>query len=328
MSVTLYLHLGDCVEVLKGYEDGSIGAVVSDPPYGLEFMGKEWDRLDGVGTGGASFTTDGMGKGFKALPSYSGAPNPLCLNCGGSKRGRDRKGFRVCRCDNPEFPNIGKEQGHGIQEWHARWLNEAFRVLRPGGVIKAFSGTRTYHRMAAAMQESGFEGLRVEAWCYGSGFPKSMNISKAMDKQAGRINTSIVALKKELRALFDASGKSRTTIDKECGFRACNYLSYPEPGKQHDPWFTVLPSQAKWQVMKQVLGVEGDFEAELDGFFQEAVREVIGFKKVIPGVAFSSDGPGEIPVTIPATEAAQRWDGWGTALKPSWEPVIVGRKPA
>lgn len=286
MSVTLHLHLGDCVEVLKGYEDGSIGAVVSDPPY----------DLTAVSRGGSA-------RQF--------VDNPY----GRSRVGTDRKGF------------MGKTwDGTGIAFSADLW-NEVYRVLRPGGVIKAFSGTRTYHRMAAAMQEAGFEGLRVEAWCYGSGFPKSMNIGKALDKQAGRINTSIVALKKELRALFDASGKSRTTIDKECGFRACNYLSYPEPGKQHDPWFTVLPSQAKWQVMKQVLGVEGDFEAELDGFFQEAVREVIGFKKVIPGVAFSSDGPGEIPVTIPATEAAQRWDGWGTALKPSWEPVIVGRKP-
>ena len=80
--------------------------------------------------------------------------------------------------------------------------------------------------------------------------------------------------------------------------------------------------------MKQVLGVEGtDREAELDGFFAEAEREVIGFKKVVPGVAFSSDGPSEMPVTLPASEAAQQWEGWGTALKPSWEPVLVGTKP-
>jgi hypothetical protein len=262
MTQRLILRHGDCVSVLTDYEDASIGAIVSDPPYHISFMGKSWD----AGEAGIAFS--------------------------------------------------------------ARLWDEVYRTLRPGGVVKAFSGTRTFHRMVAAMQEAGFVDLRIESWNYGSGFPKSMNIGKALDKQAGRVNTSTVTLKKELRALFDASGKSRTTIDKECGFRACNYLSYPEPGKRHDPWFNVLPSQAKWQVMKQVLGVEGtDMEVKLDGFFYEAEREVIGFKKVVPGVAFSSDGPSEMPVTLPATDAARLWDGWGTALKPSWEPVVVGRKP-
>jgi hypothetical protein len=206
--------------------------------------------------------------------------------------------------------------------------NEVVRVLVPGGAVKAFGGTRTFHRMAAAMERAGFEDLRLEAWCYGSGFPKSMNISKVLDKQAGRLHTSIVVLKKELCALFNASGKSRKVIDDECGFRACNYLSYPELGKQPDPWFNVLPSQAKWQVLKRVLGVAGaSMETSLNDFFAEAEREVLGFRKVIPGVAFSVDGPSELPVTAPATDAARQWDGWGTALKPAWEPVIVARKP-
>ena len=215
-----------------------------------------------------------------------------------------------------------------MHQWHLQWLKEAYRTLQPNGIIKAFSGTRTFHRMAVAMKEAGFTGIRLEVWNYGSGFPKSLDVSKAIDKQYGRIHTSVTALKKELSLLFDASGKSRKAIDEECGFRACNYLSYHEPGKRADPWFNVLPSQAKWQVMKQVLGVGGtDNEARLDGFFAEAEREVIGFKKVIPGVAFSSEGPSEMPVTRPATPESTMWEGWGTALKPSWEPVLVGRKP-
>jgi site-specific DNA-methyltransferase (adenine-specific) len=59
----------------------------------------------------------------------------------------------------------------------------------------------------------------------------------------------------------------------------------------------------------------------------EAEREVIGTKKAVPGVAFSTDGPNELPVTAPATEAAQQWQGWGTALKPAFEPIVVARKP-
>jgi hypothetical protein len=297
-------------------------------------MGKKWDRLDW--TDGGGMMSVGMGGREIPWPSYSGTgaagtANATCAACGGRMRGGNK-----CSCDKPDWRVKGQplnlsanaERMRKQQDSHRIWLTEVYRVLRPGAVIKAFSGTRTFHRMAAAMAEAGFVNLHVISWCYGSGFPKSLNIGKSLDKQAGRVNTSTVTLKKELRALFDASGKSRTTIDKECGFRACNYLSYPEPGKQHDPWFNVLPSQAKWRVMKQVLGVVGDgVEAELDKFFYEAEREVIGFKKVVPGVAFSSDGPSEMPVTLPATEASCQWDGWGTALKPSWEPVCVGRKP-
>lgn len=113
----LTLRYGDCVEVLKGYDDGSIGAVISDPPYGLKFMNKDFDDLG---------------------------------------------------------------EGASQRKWHEAWLTEAFRVLRPGGVIKAFNGTRTFHHMAYAMQEAGFVDLRVISWSYGSGFPKSTNIGKKL----------------------------------------------------------------------------------------------------------------------------------------------------
>ena len=209
--------------------------------------------------------------------------------------------------------------------------NEVFRVLRPGGVVKAFGGTRTFHQMAAAMERAGFENLRLEAWVYGSGFPKSMDVSKAIDRQWGRLTSgsSLATLKQELKALFDASGKSRKQIDDECGFRACNYLSYPEEGRRPDPWFHVLPTGDKWALMKTVLNVTVDasVEARLDQIFAEAKREVIGYRKAAPGVAFTSEGPTEIAITAPATPEAQTWDGWGTALKPAWEPVIVARKP-
>jgi hypothetical protein len=229
--------------------------------------------------------------------------------------------------------------------------NEVFRVLRSGGVVKAFGGTRTFHQMAAAMERAGFENLRLEAWVYGSGFPKSMDVSKAIDRQWGRLTAgsadvptrdvapAVTHLKKELRRLYDESGKSRKQVDTECGFRACNYLSYPEPGKRPDPWFYVLPSPEKWVVIKRVLGVgedltfgqakaeQANIRLRLDDFFREAVREVVGYRKCSPGLAFTSEGPSELPVTVPATPEAQTWDGWGTALKPAWEPFITGTKP-
>lgn len=212
--------LGDCVARMTEMPSESVDSIVSDPPYGLEFMGKAWDKLDGVGEGGAGFSADGMNKGFHALPAYTGSSNPLCRNCKGSRRGRDRVGFKVCRCAEPDFPNVGRIQGDKMLEWHSAWLAEAYRVLVPGGVVKAFGGSRTYHRLAAAMENVGFADMRIEAWGYASGFPKSLNVGKAV-------------------AAYELAGCSNSTA---------------------------VPRDA-------------------------------------------------------------RWSGWGTALKPAWEPVVVGRKP-
>ena len=72
-----------------------------------------------------------------------------------------------------------------MQKWHEEWLKEAYRVLKPGGYLVAFGGTRTYHRLACAMEDVGFEIRDTMQWIYGSGFPKSLDISKAIDKRKG-----------------------------------------------------------------------------------------------------------------------------------------------
>lgn len=106
---------GDCVEVLRGLEENSVDAVVTDPPYGLAFMGKKWDY---------------------SVP--------------------------------------------GVEVWR-----ECLRVLKPGGYLLAFAGTRTQHRMAVNIEDAGFHIRDLIAWVYGSGFPKSHDVSKAIDKAAG-----------------------------------------------------------------------------------------------------------------------------------------------
>ena len=106
---------GLCEEVLKGFDDNSFDSVVTDPPYGLKFMGKKWDY---------------------------------------------------------EVPTV------------AQW-KEVFRVLKPGGYLLSFAGTRTQHRMACNIEDAGFEIRDMIAWVYGSGFPKSLNIGKAVDKLQG-----------------------------------------------------------------------------------------------------------------------------------------------
>lgn len=167
---------GDCFDVLKNIPDSSIDLILTDPPYGLSLMGKDWDR---------------------------GVP--------------------------------------GVQFWI-----EALRVAKPGAHLFAFGGTRTFHRLAVAIEDAGWEIRDTIMWVYGSGFPKSLDVSKAIDKMTG------------------------------------------------------------------------------------ANREVVGSKEVSDmrgGSFFSSNGRILANITVPATEAAKQWQGWGTALKPAFEPITAARKP-
>lgn len=92
-------------------------------------------------------------------------------------------------CDPPyglKFMSKGWDDiGDGFQqrEWHREWLKEAHRVLKPNGVLKAFSGTRTFHHLIAMMEEIGFKDLKIESWTYGSGFPKSHTVALGIDKK-------------------------------------------------------------------------------------------------------------------------------------------------
>jgi hypothetical protein len=195
-------------------------------------------------------------------------------------------------------------------------------VLKPGAMLMAFGGPRTHHRLMAAVEDAGFEIRDVVMWLYGSGFPKSHDISKAIDKAAGSIGESTLAIKREIRQRYESAGMTLGQLNDACGFEASGYL------RESSTWATVLPSRDKWQRIKAVLGCDG----ELDALFDEAEREVIGqsewsHQKGIP-LPNQYDGQRQyLDITAPATDAAALWDGWGTALKPAFEPVIVAMKP-
>ena len=146
---------GDCVEVMRGLPANSVDAIVTDPPYGLEFMGKEWDApwksKDVRQPDDEGFTkTDnayGRSKVRYAMGASYGAGNQAMV---------------------------------GFQEWFHQVAVEMYRVLKPGGHVLSFGGSRTYHRMACAIEDAGFEVRDQLMWVYGSGFPKSHNISKAL----------------------------------------------------------------------------------------------------------------------------------------------------
>jgi DNA modification methylase len=182
------LHHGDCLQVLRTLPDNSVDSIVTDPPYGLSFMGKKWDY---------------------------------------------------------DVPSVDV------------WA-ECLRVLKPGGHLLAFAGTRTQHRMAVRIEDAGFEIRDMIAWIYGSGFPKSLDVSKAIDAAAGE-EREVVGLKQY--------GEGQTYQGGESAARTGG-------------------------------GVMG--------------------KAVARGPSLE---------TAPATEAARQWQGWGTALKPSLEPITMARKP-
>ena len=165
---------GDCIEKMREMGDNSADSIVTDPPYGLGFMGKKWDAL------------------------------PPSLEV----------------------------------------FEECLRVLKPGGHLLAFGGSRTYHRLAVAVEDAGFDIRDQIMWVYGQGFPKSLDVSKAIDKAAGHVRKS----------------------DYKPNYKNTTHGN----------------------------GMGG-------------------------GVKTSEDPP--------ATDAARQWEGWGTALKPAHEPIVMARKP-
>jgi len=169
---------GDSLEVLKDFEDNYFDSVVTDPPYGLAFMGKKWDY------------------------------------------------------DVPQ-----------VELW-----KEVYRVLKPGGHILSFAGSRTYHRMAVNIEDAGFEIRDMLGWLYGSGFPKSHNIGKAVDK---------------------LQGNKREVVGK----------------------YKNLSPGDEWRI-------SGNFGGESTNQNKRSI-----------------------------TKGNSQWEGWGTALKPAHEPIVMARKP-
>lgn len=176
---------------MENMEPNSIDSIVTDPPYGISFMGKDWDH---------------------------GVP--------------------------------------GVHFWQS-----ALRVAKPGAHLLAFGGTRTFHRLAVAIEDAGWEIRDTVMWVYGSGFPKSMNVAKAIQA-------------KETIGSCSMSDQRRAVMGE-------NYV-----------------------------------ESDTVGHTRTGTERAMNCKRANPPA-----------ITNELTDSAKQWDGWGTALKPSWEPVIVARNP-
>ena len=154
-----------------------------------------------------------------------------------------------------ELGFMGKKWDNSGIAYSVELWTECLRVLKPGGHLLSFGGTRTWHRVAVAIEDAGFDVRDSIAWMYGSGFPKSLDVSKAIDKAAGA---------------------------------------------ERDVIGTKIASP------KGISGAEQRSDSAAGAYGGESK---------------------EINITAPSTPEAQQWQGWGTALKPAFEPIVVARKP-
>ena len=205
---------------------------------------------------------------------------------------------------------------------------ECLRVLKPGGHILAFGGSRTWHRLACAIEDAGFEIRDSIAWLYGSGFPKSLDVGKAIDKESGANRERQF----EFTAWMRSTGITAKQIDEATGTRmGGHYLTAAsQPAiatadlfDKLRPHLPDVPERIERLVAERT-GIE---------WTDYAKREIIQERTMTQGGGTSLQlRMGELrevraDITAPATPDAQRWDGWGTALKPAFEPIVVARKP-
>jgi site-specific DNA-methyltransferase (adenine-specific) len=218
-----------------------------------------------------------------------------------------------------------------FQAWCQEWATEALRVLKPGGHALVFGGTRTFHRLTCGMEDAGFEIRDSIAWLYGSGFPKSLDVGKAIDKTDATDVRRIRNL--TFSAWMRSTGITAARINELTGTNMGSH--YITAAAQ-----TQVATADMFDLLRQDLP---DVPAHIEGLVSERTVESEAFKsrKVIcqvvhpvgnkPGGAslnMSVVGmPESADVTAPATDAAKRWEGWGTALKPAFEPIVCARKP-
>lgn len=218
------------------------------------------------------------------------------------------------------FMNKGWDNS-GIAFQKETW-QKCFEVLKPGGYLLAFGGSRTFHRIACAIEDAGFEIRDTIMWLYGSGFPKSMDISKQIDKKGG--NNYSKQFAKDLKE----ARESRNLTMKYCDDKYCN-------GSTNWSWYEGRKDGCRVPDYQTYLEIIKEFP-ELEKYrelIKEAEREVIGNITRTKGIAIPACGETidrseyNYNITTATTDLAKKWQGWGTALKSAYEPIIVARKP-
>lgn len=207
--------------------------------------------------------------------------------------------------------------------------DECLRVLKPGGHLLAFAGSRTHDLMGLSIRLAGFEVRDSVAWLYGSGFPKSMDVSKAIDRASGNTNRD---RQLTFTRWMKSTGITRAQIAEATGHATMggHYLdttSQPaiataDAFDKLRPHLPEVPEHIERLVAERT-GIE---------WTDYVKRPQVGTGRgaLSPGFGGTygrDSGSAEYAVTAPATDAARQWEGWGTALKPAHEPITLARKP-
>lgn len=252
----------DCIGFLRKIPDDSVDSCVTDPPYGLEFMGKEWD----------SFKETGKSKYFHSPDKETER------GFGGQTKGTPIKALPRFAIDMKVY-----------QDWCYEWAVEVFRVLRPGAHLLAFSGTRTYHRLACAIEDAGFEIRDQIHWLYGSGFPKGMNVSFGI-------------MQKQLYEWLEDYPKKREKLRNCKGTERRQYMT--ELMIDADIAEVLDKAPLPWNERKQWTDFRGGRFHRADGEHKHTSYQYV----------------------VPKTPEAREWYGWNTQLKPAHEPIVFARK--
>jgi len=226
-----------------------------------------------------------------------------------------------------ELGFMGKSWDNSGIAYNVEVWKECLRVLKPGGHLLAFGGSRTYHRLACAVEDAGFEVRDQIMWIYGSGFPKSLDVSKAIDKRGG---SNIGWFGEWLKQEREKRGISRKELAQHFPSQQA-YGGKPASGNTTGcvgNWETgvSVPTNEQFNKLCEILDLPF---AKLE----EAEREVIKERTMVQGggtalqMRVGERREVEANITAPATDEAKKWEGWGTALKPAHEPIVVARKP-
>jgi len=225
-----------------------------------------------------------------------------------------------------ELGFMGKKWDSSGIAYSVELWTECLRVLKPGGHLLSFGGTRTYHRVAVAIEDAGFEIRDNMAWLYGSGFPKSLDVSKAIDKGTGENEKRRVQFVTWMRSTGISSNEINKTTRTQM---ASHYIGLSQPAiatadlfDKLRPYLPEVP-EAIERLVAERTGIEWTAYKN---------RAVLGKKEWSNSENHFTPGQDHtkrvnLDITAPSTPEAQKWEGWGTALKPAHEPIIVARKP-
>lgn len=285
-SIRLYLE--DCLGVLPSLPNASVDAVICDPPYGLA----------------------------------NHHPTVVAETLAAWLAG-----------DRTRMPSGGGFMGRSWDSFvppPAVW-DECLRVFKPGGHLIAFAGARTVDLMALSIRLAGFEVRDGLSWIYGSGMPKGQDVAKSIDRRRDD-HAQVLKVTAWLADARDAAGWTNKRMDALFGFNGMAG-HWTSRGKAAS-----VPTLAQWYSLREAMRFN---DAEILALVEElnsrvgSLGEAWGQRKVIGQghrVRRESDVPiaplsaGAYAVTAPASEAAHRWQGWNTQMKPAHEPIVLARK--